>query len=115
MVEHLHAEVKTEVKHLKSPEVPAMIVFNEFMRRYQEMNTFGNRNDFDMLKNHTLVVNADNKTIQKILTLAENGEQEKVNLLIQYVHDLALLEQKPFSGKELQAFIEKSNKILELV
>jgi molecular chaperone HtpG len=115
IVEHLHTEVKTEVKHLKSAEIPAMIVFNEFMRRYQEMNTFGNRNDFDMLKHHTLVVNADNRTIQKILDLNEKGEKEKVTLLIQYIHDLAMLEQKPFTGKELQSFVEKSNAILDLI
>jgi len=36
-------------------------------------------------------------------------------LLVKYVHELALLEQKQFSGKELQSFIEKTNKILEMI
>ena len=115
IIEHLHLNIQVDAKHLKSKNIPAMIVFNEFMRRYQEMNSFSGKNDFDMLQNHTLVVNVDNPTIQKIVTLKDQNETEKADLLIEYIHDLALIEQKQFSGKELQSFIEKSNKVLDLI
>ncbi len=115
IMEKTYMDVKTEIKYLKAKEIPAMIVFNEFMRRFQEMNFMENRGDSDMLKNHTLAVNPDNETIGKIVEFYDKGDMEKVELLVNYIHELALLEQKRFSGKELQAFISKANKVLGMI
>ncbi len=115
ILKNTYFEIKAETKHLKSKNIPAMIVFNEFTRRFQEMNFMQQSTDFDMLKNHTLIVNPENETIKSILKLAEKGKKDKVELLIKYIHELALLEQKRFSGKELTAFIEKANKILNMI
>ena len=115
IIKNTYFEIKTETKHLKSKNIPAMIVFNEFTRRFQEMNFMQQSTDFNMLKNHTLIVNPENETIKSILKLAEKGKKDKVELLIKYIHELALLEQKRFSGKELTAFIEKANKILNMI
>ncbi|MDA3814730.1 MAG: molecular chaperone HtpG [Candidatus Cloacimonetes bacterium] len=116
ILEKAFIEVKTETKHLKSKDIPAMIVFNEFMRRFQEMNMM-NQPDagMDMLKNHTLIVNPENKIIKKILQLNKKDEKKKVKFLTKHIHDLALLEQKRFTGKELHAFIENANKVLEMI
>lgn len=109
-------EIKTESKHLKTKNIPAMIVFNEFMRRFQEMNMINQpESGMDMLKNHTLIVNPENETIKKIVQLDKKGKTEQVNLLTKHVHDLAMLEQKRFTGKELHTFIENANKILEMI
>ncbi|MCF7918739.1 MAG: molecular chaperone HtpG [Candidatus Cloacimonetes bacterium] len=113
LVNKAYLEVTTKVKHLKTPEIPAMIVFDEQMRRWQEMNSMMAGDGFDMLKHHTLVINAENETIQKILRLSEDAD--KTRLLVEYVHELALLEQKQFSGKELRDFITRSNEILKLI
>jgi molecular chaperone HtpG len=115
ILKNTYFDIKTEIKHLKSKNIPAMIVFNEFTRRFQEMNYLQQSSDFDMLKNHTLIVNPENETIKSILKLAEKGKKDKVELLVKYIHELALLEQKRFTGKELQAFIEKANKILGMI
>ncbi len=111
----IYLTVTTEVKYLKATEIPAMIVFNEFMRRFQEMNYLTQPKDSDFLKNHTLVVNPDNETIKKIVSMHAEGKIDEVKLLVQYVHELALLEQKQFTGKELHSFIENANKILGMV
>jgi len=111
----LYLTITTEVKYLKAEKIPAMVVFNEFMRRFQEMNYLSQGKDSDMLKNHTIVVNPENETVKKILQFDANGKTEEVELLVNYIHELALLEQKQFSGKELQSFIEKANKILGMV
>ncbi len=111
----LYLPVTTEVKYLKADKIPAMVVFNEFMRRFQEMNYLSQGKDSDMLKNHKIVVNPENETVKKILQFDANGKTEEVELLVNYIHELALLEQKQFSGKELQSFIEKSNRILGMV
>jgi len=116
IVQRAFIEIKTETKHLKSKDITAMIVFNEFMRRFQEMNMLNQPdNGMDMLKNHTLIVNPANETIKKILQLNEKGEMDKVKLLANHIHDLAMLEQKRFTGKELHAFIENANKVLEMI
>jgi molecular chaperone HtpG len=68
-----------------------------------------------MLKNHSLVVNPENEVIQKIIKLDKAGKSEEVNTLCSYIHDLSLLEQKPFSGEELKSFIQKANKVLSYI
>jgi len=115
ILDKTHLNIKTEVKYLKAKNIPAMIMFNEFMRRFQEMNYLYQQDDFDMLKNHTIIVNPDNKTIKKILEFKEQNKQEKLELLVKFVHELALLEQKSFNGDELHAFVEKANKILAMI
>jgi molecular chaperone HtpG len=112
LFEHVYTELKVEVKSLKSSEIPSMIVFSEYMRRWHDMDMLSRNAGGDLLKHHTLVVNQENPTIKKILELDEQGKTEEVNTLCSYIHDLSLLEQKPFNGQELKEFIAKANKIL---
>jgi len=101
--EHVFTELKVEVKSLKSNDIPAMIVFSEYMRRWHDMDMLSKQNNAaDMLKYHSLVVNRENPVIKKIVELDEQGRDDEVKTLCSYIHDLSLLEQKPFSGKELK-------------
>ncbi len=114
--EHAFTELKVEVKSLKSKEIPAMIVFSEFMRRWHDMDMMSRQNNSaDMLKYHSLVVNKENPVIKKIVALDEQGRTEEVKTLCSYIHDLSLLEQKPFSGKELKEFVAKANQVLSYI
>jgi molecular chaperone HtpG len=108
-------DITIEIKKLKTSNIPAMIVFNEQMRRFQEMNMMTSGNDVDMLKNHTLMINPNNKTIKNIIELDKKGEKEKAKLLTEYVHSLSMLEQKKLSGKDLKQFISRANKVLDLL
>jgi len=111
--DQVFTELKIEVKSLKSSEIPAMIVFSEYMRRWHDMDMMSKQNNAaDMLKYHSLVVNRENPIIKKILAMDEQGKNEEVKTLCSYIHDLSLLEQKPFSGKELKEFIAKANQVL---
>jgi molecular chaperone HtpG len=112
LMEHVYKELSVEVKSLKTADIPSMIVFSEYMRRWHDMDSVSRNASADMLKYHTLVVNKENPIIQKILELDEAGKQEEVKTLCAYIHDLSLLEQKPFSGKELKDFISRANKVL---
>ena len=112
MQEHSYNDLKIEVKSLKSSTIPSMIVFSEYMRRWHDMDMMRNQNSADMLKYHTLVVNRESPVIQKIVELNKEGKNEEVATLCSYIHDLSLLEQKPFSGKELKDFIAKANQVL---
>ncbi len=104
-----------ETKSLKTKDIPGMIVFNEQIRRMQEMNAFMSRKGSDILTNHTFIVNVENGTVKKLLDLKKKGKMSEINLICKYIHELALLEQKSFTGKELQSFVQKSNKILKFV
>lgn len=110
--EHVYTEITVEAKSLKSKDIPAMIVFSEFMRRWHDMDMLNRMGSSDMLGHHSLVINTENPIIHKIVELDKAGEMEKAETLASYIHDLSLLEQKPFSGQELKSFIAKANKVL---
>jgi len=108
--------VTIEPKHLKTSSIPGMIIYDEFMRRFTEMNALSQgMGNADMLKNHTLVINVENPTVKKVVELNQAGKTEDASTIAGYIHDLAKLEQKRFSGEELQAFIQKANKILQMI
>ncbi|MBN2829755.1 MAG: molecular chaperone HtpG, partial [Candidatus Cloacimonetes bacterium] len=115
LFEHVYTDTKVEVKNLKSEDIPAMVMFEEFIRRFQEMNAMMKHESSDMLRMHTLAVNKNNPTVQKIVKFYEEGKYEESKLLVNFVHELALLEQKRFSGAELQGFVNKANEILKLL
>lgn len=108
-------DVKIEVKRLKNKDVPGMVVFNEFMRRMQDMNNIISAKDNSLLKNHEFIVNADNPSVKKILKFHAQGKEEEVKLLCRYLHKLSLMEQKQISGKDLSDFIDKTYRILSLI
>ncbi|MDD2332658.1 MAG: molecular chaperone HtpG, partial [Candidatus Cloacimonetes bacterium] len=70
LFEHVYTDLKVEVKSLKSTEIPSMIVFSEYMRRWHDMDMMTKRDSGDMLKFHTLMINQENPTIKKILELS---------------------------------------------
>ncbi len=114
--EHIYTELTVDVKSLKSKEIPAMIVFSEYMRRWHDMDMVSRMSGgADMLKYHTLVINPEHAVIQKLLALESAGKQEEVETICAYIHDLSLLEQKPFSGEELKKFIAKANKVMSYI
>ncbi|MDD4224588.1 MAG: molecular chaperone HtpG [Candidatus Cloacimonetes bacterium] len=110
--DQVYTPLKVEVKSLKSPDIPSMIVFNEFMRRWHDMDMLNRQADSGLLRDHTLVVNQENPVIKKILELDAAGQKEETHTLCHYIHDLSLLEQRAFSGDELKGFIARANKIL---
>jgi molecular chaperone HtpG len=113
---HAFTELKVEVKNLKTKDIPGMIVFSEFMRRWHDMDMVSRMGgQGDMLKHHSLVINTESPVIQKVLELDKAGKEEEVKTLCGYIHDLSLLEQKAFSGDELKSFINKANKVLSYI
>ncbi|MCL1826523.1 MAG: molecular chaperone HtpG [Candidatus Cloacimonetes bacterium] len=108
-------KIKIEVKSLKSVELPGMVIYDEFMRRFQEMNTYMTEGKESLLSHHTFVLNAENPTVKKIFDLSRSDKKDDAKMLIDYIHDLALLEQKRFSGDELKAFVDRANKVLAMI
>ena len=116
ILEKLYLKINTKAKYLKSPEVSAMVMVNEQMRRFGEMNMMMMGGNSDMLlDNHDLIVNPENPTVKTIVDFDVAGRDDDVALLCEYVHDLALLSQKQFTGEQLNNFIKRSNRVLKMV
>ena len=90
-----------KVEKLKNKDISSMITVSEQTRRMQDMMkmySMGGMGLGDMgREGYTLVLNANNKLVQKIL---EDKEGENVQLLCEQLYDLALLQNAPLEGKE---------------
>ncbi|MCF0147720.1 MAG: molecular chaperone HtpG [Clostridium sp.] len=108
---------EVKVESLKNTETPAMILVSEQSRRMIEMSKmFGGMDMPDMFKEErTLVINNNNPIIKKIASIDLEGKEEKVNLICNYILDLALLSNKELSSEEMDNFIDRSNKLLNIV
>lgn len=115
LMNHVYKELTVEVRSLKSADIPSMIVFSEYMRRWHDMDAITRQATGDLLKYHTLVINRNNPVIKRILELDSEGKHEEVDNLCAYIHSLSLLEQKPFTGTELKEFIDRANSVLNLI
>ena len=122
-IKNLFTEVSTnnikevKVESLKNSETPAMILVSEQSRRMSEMSKmFGGMDIPDMFKEEkTLVINNNNSIIKKIASIDLEGKEEKVNLICSYILDLALLSNKELTPEEMDNFINRSNKLLNMV
>jgi molecular chaperone HtpG len=117
LAEEFKAEIgdeslKIEVKSLKNPEIPAVILLSEQSRRMREMyRSYGQQfaGMADMFKDEfTLVINSGNALIQKLDTL----DDETKKLVINHVYDLAKISHSPLDAEQMSSFISRSNKLL---
>lgn len=88
--------IKTE--KLKNSEVPAIIVVDEYMRRYSEMGQFYGMSEGDL--NKTVIVNTASTVIEKLKGL----DDERQKFVAKYVYLLALASFKKLSPEELSEF-----------
>lgn len=122
-IKNLFNEVSTnnvkevKVESLKNSETPAIILVSEQSRRMSEMSKmFGGMDMPDMFKEErTLVVNNNNPIIKKLSSIDIEGKEQKVNLICNYILDLALLSNKELTSEEMDNFINRSNKLLNMV
>lgn len=108
--------IKVKVENLKSPDIAGMIIFPEHMRRIHEMTSLMQQKDPGFLNDYTLVVNASSPIIGNLKKFASATDKtDEVSLICNHVHELALLSQKQLSPDKMPKFLERSNKILELL
>ena len=88
--------IKTE--KLKNSEVPAIIVVDEYMRRYSEMGQFYGMSQGDIGK--TVIVNTASPVTQKLKEL----DADRQKFVANYVYLLALAAFKKLSPEELSEF-----------
>ena len=91
---------------LKS-NVPAIIITDEYMRRYTEMGQMYGMSSGDLAQ--TMIVNTASPVIGKIKEL----DEEKQKFVANYVYSLALLSFKKLEADELDKFVSSNLELLE--
>lgn len=114
--DHLTTEgVKIRIESFKSESVPAMLLFDENMRRIKDMARSGTAgaSGEKTPHEHTLVVNQTNPAVKNILRLAMGfGHKDEVALLVNQIHDLAWLQQGDLTASMMQAFVDRASAIM---
>jgi molecular chaperone HtpG len=104
------------VESLKDASLPGMVLLSEQMRRFKEMTRMiGNREGADLFGEHTLLVNSSSPVVRSLERLEEGGDAEKAELLTRQVYDLAMLSHQNFDKERMESFLERSNRVLELL
>ena len=105
-----------KVEKLKNKDISSMITVSEETRRMQDMMKMYSMKGLNMggmgREGYTLVLNANNKLVQKIL---EDKEGENVQLLCEQLYDLALIQNAPLDPEAMSKFVARSNKIMGLL
>lgn len=100
-------KLTVKFENLKNADVPAIIITDEYMRRYSEMGQIYGMSDG--LLAQTMIVNLSNPIINKIKDLNE----EKQKFVINYVYSLALLSFKKLEAVELDKFVNYNLMLLD--
>ena len=103
--------VDVESTHLKSSNVPAVILISEHERRLDDMSKIYGAPFGQNIKPKTkLVLNLENDIVKSIDSIGEG----RLDDVCKYIYDLALISHRQLSSEELSEFISRSTKLLEL-
>lgn len=106
------------VEGLKNEETPAMILVSEQSIRMAEMQSRFAGMDLGMSfeEEKTLVINENSPIIKKLVSLKNDEEKkDKVALICNQIADLALLSNKELKPGELDSFVQRSNKLMNML
>ena len=112
----LGREIDIKVQKLKDEKVSSMITVSEETRRMQDMMKMYGMAGMDPSMfggaGETLTLNANNALVKYIV---DTPEGENTELICKQLYDLALISHTPLNPDSMTAFIERSNKILEIL
>ncbi|MFR4765008.1 MAG: hypothetical protein ACLUAF_03530 [Paraclostridium sordellii] len=106
------------VESLKSEDTTAIILVSEQSRRMAEMKSQFAGMDLGMNfeEEKTLVINDNSPIIKKLMDIKDDeSKKDKVSLICNQILDIALLANKELDAKELDEFIKRNNKLINLV
>ena len=109
-------KLEVHVENLKNENISAMVTLSEESRRMQDMMKMYGMSGMDPAmfggSGETLVLNANNALVKYILA---NPEGENTDIMCKQLYDLAVISHTPLNPESMTAFIERSNKILEIL
>lgn len=123
-IENLFKEyVKDKVKgysveSLKSEDTTAIILVSEQSRRMAEMKSQFAGIDLGMSfeEEKTLVINDNSPIVKKLVALKDDeSKKDQIELICNQIVDIALLANKELDAKELDEFISRNNKLMNML
>ena len=108
--------VTVKAEKLKNKDISSMLTISEEARRMQDMMKMYATRGLDMgsmpKQGQTLILNTNNKLVQKIL---EDKESENADLLFEQLYDLARIQNEPLDPEAMTKFVARTNKLLSLL
>jgi len=94
------------------------MLLSEQSRRMQEMSKMfgGGMAMPGMFQDElTLVLNRNHVLVKSLLVIKDMADRASdLDLMARHLYDLAMLSHKPLPAEQMTAFIERSNKLLEM-
>ena len=106
-------DLKVKVESLKTADVSAIIELSEQSRRMAEMSKMYGMSSVNMPTDETLVLNGKNSVVKLLVNMTDNKEVS--DMLCNQIYDLAVMSNQPLSQEQMTRFVERSNKIMELL
>lgn len=117
--EYVKDKVKDySVESLKSEDTTAIILVSEQSRRMAEMKSQFAGMDLGMNfeEEKTLVINDNSPIIKKLVSLKDDeSKKDQIELVCNQIVDVALLANKELDAKELDEFINRNNKLMNML
>ncbi|MCU9807483.1 MAG: molecular chaperone HtpG [Paraclostridium dentum] len=117
--EYVKDKVKDySVESLKSEDTTAIILVSEQSRRMAEMKSQFAGMDLGMSfeEEKTLVINDNSPIIKKLVSLKDDeSKKDQIELICNQIVDVALLANKELDAKELDEFINRNNKLMNML
>ena len=110
--------LKIKVENLKATDISGVIQLSEQARRMEEMaKMYGMNMPFGaMPSDETLVLNGNNNVVKLLLKVKDDeNKKEETKLICNQIYDLAKMSHKHLDMNSMTNFIERSNKILEML
>lgn len=107
-------KMTVKVEALKSNDLAAVLVQDEYMKRLQDMSVFMKSGGAGMpFGEDTLVLNSNHPLIKSLQAMAGNSEKSEIRgEICQHVYDLARMAHQPLSGDALQQFLTRSSSLM---
>lgn len=108
--------LEIEVSALSAEELPAMLLEDEFMRRFSDMSArFGGMPN-PMEAKQTLLLNAANPLVKRLdALLKEEGGGDRARLIAENLYDLALLQHRPLTADETREYVARATRALSSI
>lgn len=117
--EYVKDKVKDySVESLKSEDTTAIILVSEQSRRMAEMKSQFAGMDLGMSfeEEKTLVINDNSPIVKKLVSLKDDeSKKDQIELICNQIVDIALLANKELDAKELDEFINRNNKLMNML
>jgi len=109
------SQLTVRIESLRDDSIPGVILQDEQSRRFRDMTRMYGDAAAKLPEEKTLVINLASPVIRNLSSLLATDRKDDAALIAAQVHDLAQLAQHGFDRTKMDAFLERSNRILSMI